>query len=126
MKGGIKWELTDRHYYESESEVSQLCPAFGDPMDCSPPGSSVHGIFQARVLEWVATSFSRGSSQPRDQTQVSRIVDALPSEPLGKSSSGLHTLLYIKQINNKDLLNSPENYILYLIITYNGKESEKE
>ena len=45
-----------------------------DPMDCSLSGSSVHGIFQARVLEWVATSFSRGSSWPRDQTLVSRIV----------------------------------------------------
>ena len=40
-------------------------------MDCSPPGSSVHGILQARILEWVAISFSRGSSQPRDQTRVS-------------------------------------------------------
>ena len=49
----------------------QLC----DPMDCSPPGSSVHGIFQARVVEWVAISFSRGSSWPRDRTWVSRIVD---------------------------------------------------
>ena len=44
-------------------------------MDCSLPGSSVHEIFQAIVLEWIAISFSRGSSQPRDQTQVSRIVD---------------------------------------------------
>ena len=44
-------------------------------MDCSPPGSSVHGIFQATVLEWIAISFSRGSSQPRDRTQVYRIVD---------------------------------------------------
>jgi len=40
-------------------------------MDCSPPGSSIHGTFQARILEWAAISFSRGSSQPRDQTQVS-------------------------------------------------------
>ena len=56
-----------------------------DPMDCSLSGSSVHGIFQARVLEWVATSFSRGSSWPRDQTLVSRIVGGffLPSEPPG-------------------------------------------
>ena len=45
-----------------------------DPMDCSSPGSSVHGIFQARVLEWVAFSFSRGSSQLRDQTLVSCII----------------------------------------------------
>ena len=52
----------------SKSEVVQSCPTLCDPMDCSPclPGSSVHGIFQARVLEWVAISFSRGSSQLRD------------------------------------------------------------
>ena len=42
-----------------------------DPMDCSPPGSSIHGILQARILEWVAISSSRGSSQHRDQTHVS-------------------------------------------------------
>ena len=51
---------------ESESEVTQQCLTLCDPMDCSPPGSSVHGIFQARILEWVAISFSRGFSQPRD------------------------------------------------------------
>ena len=45
-----------------------------DPMDCSPPDSSVYGILQARILEWVAISFSRGSSQPRDQTQVSSVA----------------------------------------------------
>ena len=43
-------------------EVAQSCPTLCDPMDCSLPGSSVHGIFQARVLQWVAISFSRGSS----------------------------------------------------------------
>ena len=55
-------------------EVAQSCPTLCDPMDCSLPGSSVHGIFQARVLEWVAISFSRGSPRPRDCTQVSRIA----------------------------------------------------
>ena len=60
---------------ESESELAQLCPTLCDPMDCSLPGSSVRGIFQAIVLEWIAISFSRGSSLPRDPTQVSRIVD---------------------------------------------------
>ena len=44
--------------HESESEVTQLCPTPSYPMDCSPPGSSVHGIFQARVLEWGAIAFS--------------------------------------------------------------------
>ena len=53
-------------------------------MDCSLPSSSVHEIFQARVLEWVAISFSRGPFQPWDRTQVSRIADALPSKPAGK------------------------------------------
>ena len=59
---------------KNESEVVQLCLTLWDPMDCSLPGSSVHGIFQARVLERVAISFSRGSSWPRDQTQVSYIA----------------------------------------------------
>ena len=59
----------------SEVKSAQSCPTLCDPMDCSLPGSSVHGILQAIVLEWIATSFSRGSSQPRDWTQVSRIVD---------------------------------------------------
>ena len=59
---------------ESESEVTQSCPTLCNSMDCSLPGFSVHGIFQARVLEWVAFSFSRGSSQCRDQTQVSCIA----------------------------------------------------
>ena len=44
---------------KSESEVAQSCPILRDPMDCSLPGSFVHGIFQARVLEWVAIAFSR-------------------------------------------------------------------
>ena len=63
----------------------QSCPTLCNPMDGSLPGSSVHGIFQARVLEWTAIAFSRGSSRPRDQTQVSLIVtDALSLEPPGK------------------------------------------
>ena len=46
---------------KSESEVAQLCQTPSDPMDCSPPGSSIHGIFQARVLEWGAIAFSNNS-----------------------------------------------------------------
>ena len=83
---------------------SQSFPALCDPMDCSPPGSSLHGIFRAWILEWVAISFSRGSSQPRHEYWSGlpfpspgdlpdpRIkpgspalwADALPSEPPGK------------------------------------------
>ena len=50
------------------SGLSCFSPSLFNPMDCSPPGSSVHGILQARILEWVAISFSRRSSGPRDQT----------------------------------------------------------
>ena len=57
-----------------KSEVAQLCPTLCDPLNWGLPGSSVHGIFQVRVLEWVAISFSRGSSWPREQTRVSYIV----------------------------------------------------
>ena len=59
---------------ESKGLVAQLCLTLCNPMDCSPPGSSVHGILQTRILVWVAVSFSRGSSQPRAQTWVSWIV----------------------------------------------------
>ena len=66
------------HYFtsmcESKVNVVQSCPTLCDPMDCSLPGSSIHGIFQARILEWVAISFSRRYSQPMDRTQVSRVV----------------------------------------------------
>ena len=70
-----------KHYIEllfilkawSESEVAPSCPTLCDLMDYSLPGSSNRGILQARVLEWVAISFSR-SSQPRDQTRVSHIA----------------------------------------------------
>ena len=54
--------------------VTQSCLTLCDPTDCSPPDSSVRGISQARILEWVAMLSPRGSSQPRDQTQVSCIA----------------------------------------------------
>ena len=53
------------------AQLLQLCLTLFDPEDCSPPGSSVCGILQARILEWVAMPSSRGSSKPRDQTHVS-------------------------------------------------------
>ena len=58
------------HWWFSRYVISDSC----DPMDCSLLGSSVRGIFQARVLEWIAISFSRGSSRPRNRTRVSRIA----------------------------------------------------
>ena len=55
----------------SVSVCAQSCPTLCNPIDCSLPGPSVHGLFQARILEWVVISYSRGSSRPRDRTQVS-------------------------------------------------------
>ena len=67
-----------------------LCPTLCDPMDCSQPGSSVHGIFQARILEWVAMPFSRGSSWPMDWTRVSCTAGRFfTAEPPGKHNSSL-------------------------------------
>ena len=77
----FSYDYNMRHVYYRQywkhrvSEVAQSCPTLCDPIDCSLPGSSVHGIFQAIVLEWIAISFSRGSSWPRDWTWVSCIVD---------------------------------------------------
>ena len=68
--------------------VTQSCPALCNPMDCSPLDSSAHGILQARILEWVAMTSYRGSSQPSDGTQVSCIAGrsfttAPPGMPVG-------------------------------------------
>ena len=75
------------------SEVAQLCPTLCDPVDCSPPGSSIHGTLQARILEWVAISFSRVSSRPGDQTLVSRIVGRL-YQLSHQESQNNHILLF--------------------------------
>ena len=73
MKFVLEVEEGKLKLYAIESEIAQLCPTLCDPVDCSLPGSSVNGIFQARVLEWVAVSFSKGSSLPRDWTWVSAL-----------------------------------------------------
>ena len=71
------WYKTVVKFYSvawSEVKVAQSCPTLCDPMDCSPPGSSVHGILQARILDWVAISFSRGSCGLRtDQLTTTKI-----------------------------------------------------
>ena len=65
--------------------VAQSCPTLCDPVDCSLPGSSVLGILQARLLEWVAIPFFRGSSQPRIEPRWPAMqADSLQSEPQGK------------------------------------------
>ena len=71
--------------YESESEVAQLCLTLCGPVDCSLPGSSVRGILQARILEWVAISFSRDLPDPGiDSRSPALQAETLPSEPPAK------------------------------------------
>ena len=67
------------------AKLIQLCLPLSNPMDCSPPGSSVHGILQARILEWAAMPSSRGSSQPRVEPRSPALqADSLPTELQGK------------------------------------------
>ena len=87
--GCLTIQSYSRVYYpelpsDSTDLVTQLCLTLCDPIDYSPPGSSVHKDFQARILEWVAIPFSRGSSQSRHRTWIALQADFLQSEPLGK------------------------------------------
>ena len=97
---------------KSESEVAQSCPTLCDPMDCCLSGSSVHGIFQARVLEWIAISFSRGYGPDPgiEPWSLALQADALPSEPPGKPSKVERTS---KQKNIEDIkdLNNIINHL---------------
>ena len=69
---------------QKEREIAQVCLTVCDPIDCSLPGSSVHGISQARILAWVAISFSSGSSRPGIKPKSPTLeADSLPSEPPG-------------------------------------------
>ena len=104
------------------SLVAQSCPTLGNPMDYI-----VHGILQARILEWVAVPFSMGSSQPRHRTQVSQIeVDSLPAEPTGKpKNTGVGSLsllrwIFLTQESNRGLLHCRQ--ILYPL-SYQGSSS---
>ena len=69
--------------------TTQLCPTFWDLMDCNLPGSSIYVILQARILEWAAISFSRGCSQPRDQTRVSHIAGRFFTDWAAREAQGL-------------------------------------
>ena len=86
------------------AQLLQLGPTLYDTMDCSPPGSSVHGIFQARILEWVAMTSSRGSSQPRGWTCTSYVSCTgrwffffFPLVPPGKPRQGVDSFCTFKQ-----------------------------
>ena len=94
----------------------------GDLMDCSPSDSSVHGISQARILEWVAISFFRGSSPPRDQTPVTLIVDVssiagrfVNIKPPGKPPQYQYLLLNLVNFKIKDKRLSLASFIVWTL-----------
>ena len=89
-------------------QVAQSCPTLCDPVDCNPPGSSVHRIFQASILEWVAISLSKGSSRPRDRTWVpcgsytaGRFFTAVVKEESGKKNLWVHTDINKQKIDKE-------------------------
>ena len=98
MGKGIVMEFGTDMYMCAKS--LQSCPTLCDPMDCRPPGSSVHGILQARILEWVTMLFSRRSSPARDQTRPPTLqANSLPAEPQGKpKNTGVGSLSLLQQI----------------------------
>ena len=91
-------------YIHTHVKVAQLCPTVCDPMDYT-----VHEILQARILEWVAFPFSRGSSQPRDQTRFPALqADSLPAEPQGK------LIVVLEKQKSKKYLNVKIRFTKYL------------
>ena len=97
--------------------VTQSCLSLCDPMGCSPPGSPVHGILQARKLEWVAIRFFRDVPDPEMEPRSSALqADSLPLSHQG--SPDMYTLLHIKQITNENLLHmySTENSTLCFVV----------
>ena len=91
--------------------VAQSCLTLCDPMDCSPPGSSVHGILQTRIPEWAAIPFSRGTSRPRDGTTVSRIADKF------FSLSHQGSLLCIERSLNRWTTKEVSTYFSYFLLS---------
>ena len=120
----LTWIISNDIYYAVLCLVSRWYPTLWDPMVCSSPGSSVHGILQARILQWIAMPSSRGSSQPRDQIQVSPIAGGFftvwatrEAQNTGEGGPSLLQGIFLTQESNWDLLNC--RWILYQL-SYQG------
>ena len=115
----------ERRTADNKSACAHLCLILYDPMDCSLPGSSVHGIFQARIREWVSIFSFRESSRPRDQTPVFLHllhwqVDSLPLRHLGSPWSVQHLLsIYAvpgRVLDRKPIETGDRDYFVYYFI----------
>ena len=99
---------------KSESEVAQLCPTLSDPMDCSPPGSSFHGLFQARVLEWVAIALlvkKKQESNFQGKMLLHRSLRCLPLLPRGEMPGNLlHKSSHVFRKPNLIILHHPSSF----------------
>ena len=101
-----------RIYVLCYAKLHQSCPALCDPMDCNPPGSSVHGTLQAITLEWAAISSSRGCPQPRDQTRVCIAGRFFTTEPLGSPFLVYPMQLYPSRLLFLFLILLPHNFFI--------------
>ena len=125
-KWGLRYRNHDKFWYVAlfsivvvVLSVTQLCPTLFEPMDCSPPSSSVHWILQARILEWLTIPFSRGSSWPRDRTQVSctagRFFTIWATREARKNTGmGFHALFYFWVMSFSGPLEQPASMDLSL------------
>ena len=125
--GWVAISLSSDKVWSEWCEVAQSCLTLCDPMDCNPPGSSVHGILQAKILELVAISSFRGSSRPRDKTQVFCIarrffsVQATREAPQKISEDKIKPVIFlIFSLYNKEqcLQNNNKQYIWLCILMY--------
>ena len=112
------------------AQLLQSCPTFCDSMDCSPPGSSVHGTLQARILEWAAMLSSRGSFQPNDRTHISCISFTaggfFTNEPQRKPLC-IHFHHLRKNLNNTAVFTAslpPTTVFKHLLILYHGSQKK--
>ena len=106
--------------------VAQSCPALCNPIDCSPPGSSVHRIFQSRILEWVVMASSRGSSRPRDRTHVS-CISCISRWVLyhwaTQEAQDWHVHITVLKMDNKQGPGIPDHLTYLLRNLYAGQEA---
>ena len=103
------------------------CPTLCDPMDCSPPGSSVHGIFQARILEWVAMLSSRGSSQSRDRIHISCTAGRFfTTEPPGKPQLFLKQKQKVKSPADLEVAIPDPANLFYVLFTLRRRGSWRQ